>query len=81
MRDRDRHGATAKGEQQAKAVLSVVDVVKLRFAVSDGMTTKDAALLFGISQAQASHIATGHAWKSAGGPITRRKAFTIRDRS
>lgn len=75
MRDRDQHGTTARGERSGRAILSEVEVVKLRETVASGMTTKEAAAMFGVSQMQASHIATGRAWKTAGGPISRRKHY------
>jgi hypothetical protein len=73
MLDRDAHGTTARGERQGTAKLTATDVVRLRLSVSSGMTTKDAALYYGISQGQASHIATGRTWKTVGGPISRRR--------
>jgi len=75
MRDRDRHGRTARGEAQAKAKLTTSQVISLRTNVASGMTTKEASQVYGISQMQASHIATGRAWKSVGGPRSRRGRF------
>lgn len=75
MADRDAHGKTCRGERQARSKLTTSKVLSLRQDIASGMTTIEAARKYGISQMQSSHIATGRAWKSVGGPRTRRGRF------
>ena len=67
MRDRDRHGKTAKGERSGSARLSESQVLSIREQASHGTRLCVLARDFGVSEPHVSRIVSGEKWKHLSG--------------
>ena len=63
-RGRHKHG------DRGATKLSAADVIAIREAVAQGMTSRQAAAKWGLSEAMLSGIVRGNRWASAPGPLT-----------
>ena len=62
MKDRLRHGTTARGEKHVNSKLKEADIYKIRELRSTGMLLREIATIFGVHTSLISYILRGKNW-------------------
>jgi hypothetical protein len=79
MRDRDRHGRTARGRRQGNAKLTEPQVLEIRQLAAQGYAYPAIAALYGVNARTVGSAARGDQWRHVGGPVARRAPIMKRE--